>query len=156
MSPMKGLLQPLQLQLYVADGNQHLRVMAGALRDENFEGVLERYERLKELCGQMQAEPLSVFSTTGRSLLLRGLGLAKRARLHLRARQVPLVITGTVITPAERNTALIDDRIYEEGDTVVDPETGQPFEGLKVARIANQAVTFQLEDMTFVRASKPR
>ena len=37
LANMKALVQPLQLQLYVADGNQHLRVMARDLRDEKFD-----------------------------------------------------------------------------------------------------------------------
>lgn len=153
---LKGVLQPLQLQLYVADGNQHLRVMARALGDEDYKGVLARFGRLKELCEQMDAEAGSVFHANARMLLVRGKGLADRATLELRASQLILEITGVVLAPSpERNTAVINDRIYEEGDSILDPGTDEEV-GLEILRISNRSVTFRLENLTFVRALKGR
>ena len=49
----------IQLQIYINEGNQHLRAMAEAIKRDEYNLALERFEQIKELKDQMyHARPL--------------------------------------------------------------------------------------------------
>lgn len=145
--------QPLRLEFYVADGNRHLRAMAASLRAGAFQEAVDRHALLLELCETMAQEEIDVFRRNGEQLRIRGGQLARRARLELRAKALSLVITGIVLAPEpEPNRAVINDRIYDEGDSVIDPQTDALIPDLQIIEIKASAVRFQLADLEFVRA----
>ncbi|MBT7691580.1 MAG: hypothetical protein HN750_06130, partial [Gemmatimonadales bacterium] len=154
---VRHFLQPLRMELYVADGNQHLRTMAKLIRDDQFDEALERHTLLQELCEQMRGEPLEVFHGNADQLMLRGDQLARRARLELWAAKMPLEVTGIVVAPdAEENRAVINDRIYEAGDEIIDPATDEPILDLLLVEITENTVRFRLAELEFIRALKQR
>ncbi len=154
---LRHMLQPLRMELYVADGNQHLRSMAKLIRDDQFDEALERYGLLQELCEQMRGEPLEVFHGNADQLMLRGDQLARRARLELWAAKMPLEVTGIVLASAsEENSAVINDRIYEAGDEIIDPATDEPILDLVLVEITRNTVRFRLSELEFIRALKRR
>jgi type II secretory pathway component GspD/PulD (secretin) len=53
------------------------------------------------------------------------------------------------------NAAIVNDRIYHEGDTIIDEATDEPVDGLRVTRVERSVVRFTFGDLEFVRELKP-
>ncbi|MBX3469789.1 MAG: hypothetical protein KF878_23185 [Planctomycetes bacterium] len=147
----------IRLQVYIAEGNQHLRSMADAIRGDLFDAALEQFNQIEALCDQMRAEDREVFHRNAEALFLRGKALADRARRLKRIAEFRLVVTGIVIAPPgdKEDSAIINNRIYREGDTVFD-DTDEEIEGLRVVEIIRSTVRFRFEDTEFVRELKPQ
>ncbi|RMG11435.1 MAG: hypothetical protein D6731_15555 [Planctomycetota bacterium] len=144
----------IQLQIYINEGNQHLRAMAEAIRNEDYDGALERFERIKELKEQMYNEEREVFHRNAEALFVRGKALRDTAARLKKISEFKLVVTGIVVTDPssdDRDAAIINDRIYEEGDAIMDEETQEEIEGLTVVEISKSVVRFRYEDTEFVR-----
>jgi hypothetical protein len=147
----------IQLQIYINEGNQHLRTMAEAIRNEDYDTSLERFELIKELKDQMYAEEREVFHRNAEALFLRGKALADRARRLKKISEFTLDVTGIVVAPPnsdEPDKTIINDRIYEEGDPLIDEATDEEIEGLLVVEIIRSTVRFRYEDTEFVRELK--
>lgn len=149
----------IQLQVYIAEGNQHLRAMADAIRTDQYDQALDRFVQIENLCEQMRGEEREVFHRNAEALFLRGKALADRAKRLKRISEFKLLVTGVVVAPPdgkEPDSAIINDRIYREGDTVVDETTDEEIEGLRVVEIIRSTVRFRFEDTEFVRELKPQ
>jgi hypothetical protein len=149
----------IQLQVYIAEGNQHLRAMADAIRTDQYDVALDRFVQIENLCEQMRGEEREVFHRNAEALFLRGKALADRAKRLKRISEFKLLVTGVVVAPPdgkEPDSAIINDRIYREGDTVVDETTDEEIEGLRVVEIIRSTVRFRFEDTEFVRELKPQ
>lgn len=147
----------IKLQVYINEGNQHLRAMADGIRDENYDLALERFTRIEEIVADMRAEEREVFHRNADALFLRGQALADKAKRMKRIAEFKLPVTGIVVAPEdtdERNSAIIDDRIYYEGDGLLEPGTDAEIDGLRVIKISRSTVTFRFEDTEFVRELK--
>ena len=150
------VLHSIQLQIYINEGNQHLRAMAEAIKRDEYDVALERFEQIKELKDQMYAEEREVFQRNAQALFLRGKSLADRATRLKRISEFTLDVTGIVVTPPsteEKDSAIINDRIYREGETVRD-DGDEEIEGLRVVEIVRSTVRFRYEDTEFVRELK--
>ncbi|RMG11587.1 MAG: hypothetical protein D6731_15305 [Planctomycetota bacterium] len=145
-------VNPLRLRLYVADGNLHLRAMARLLVQERYGEVAERWERLEALIEQMRAERSPAFRANAEAFQRRGRKLAERARALLEIEALDLRVSGIVLPPAPApRRAVINDRIYEEGQDLTDPSQGGPLAGVRVVRIQAGAVVFSRGGLEFVR-----
>jgi len=146
----------IKLQVYISEGNQHLRAMADAIRDDQYDAALERFNQISDLCEQMKAEEREVFHRNAEALYLRGKALADRARRLKRISEFKLDVTGVVVAPPdgkEPDSAIINDRIYREGDAVMD-ELEEEIAGLRIVEIVRSTVRFRYEDTEFVRELK--
>ncbi len=144
----------IKLQVYISEGNQHLRAMADAIRDDQYDAALDRFNQINDLCEQMRAEEREVFHRNAEALFLRGKALADRARRLKRISEFQLDVTGIVVAPPggqEPDSAIINDRIYREGDPVVDKTTDEEIEGLRIVEVVRSTVRFRYEDTEFVR-----
>jgi hypothetical protein len=144
----------IKLQVYISEGNQHLRAMADAIRDDQYDAALDRFNQINDLCEQMRAEEREVFHRNAEALFLRGKALADRARRLKRISEFKLDVTGIVVAPPggqEPDSAIINDRIYREGDPVVDQATDEEIEGLRIVEVVRSTVRFRYEDTEFVR-----
>jgi hypothetical protein len=147
----------IQLQIYINEGNQHLRTMAEAIRDEDYDLALERFRRIQELKDQMYAEEREVFHRNAEALFLRGKALADRAARLKKISSFQLAVTGIIVAPPnsdEKDSAIINDRIYQESDPVINEGTDEEIEGLVVVEIIRSTVRFRYEDTEFVRELK--
>lgn len=148
----------IQLQVYISEGNQYLRAMAEAIRADEYDQALEHFTRIEELCDQMRAEEREVFHRNAEALYLRGKANADRARRLKRIAEFQLNVEGVVVAPpggGEPHSAIINDRIYREGDMVVDRATDEPVAGLRVVEILRSTVRFRFEDTEFIRELRP-
>ncbi|MDC3378918.1 hypothetical protein OAX78_01370 [Planctomycetota bacterium] len=142
----------IKLQVFINEGNEHLKTMADSIRSEEYDVALARFEEVKELCELMRAEEREVFHRNAEALFLRAKGLADRATILKRIQQFSLPITGIIVAPSDqKDRAIIDDRIYEEGDAILDSATEEEIEGLRVVEILRSTVRFRYEDTEFVR-----
>lgn len=149
----------IKLQVYISEGNQHLRAMADAIRADQYDAALDHFSQIEVLCDQMRGEEREVFHRNAEALFLRGKALADRARRLKRISEFRLTVTGIVVAPPEGkepDSAIINDRIYREGDTVMDETTDEEIEGLRVVEIIRSTVRFRFEDTEFVRELKPQ
>ncbi len=148
----------IQLQVYISEGNQYLRAMAEAIRADEYDQALEHFTRIEELCDQMRAEEREVFHRNAEALYLRGKANADRARRLKRIAEFQLNVEGVVLAPpggSEPHSTIINDRIYREGDMVIDRVTDEPVAGLRVVEILRTTVRFRFEDTEFIRELKP-
>lgn len=153
------VLQAIKLQIFIAEGNQHLKAMADAIRTDQYDAALDQFGLIEGLCEVMRNEEREVFQRNAEALYLRGKGLADRARRLKRISEFKLAVTGVVVAPPEGkepDSAIINDRIYREGDTVVDDTSDEEIEGLRVVEIIRSTVRFRFEDTEFVRELKPQ
>lgn len=144
----------IQLQIYINEGNQHLRAMADSIKRDEYDAALERFEQIKELKDQMFNEEREVFHRNAEALFLRGKALADRATRLKRIAEFVLDVRGIVVTPPDsedKDKAIINDTIYQEGETLLDTESDEPIEGLRVVEILPNTVRFRYEDTEFVR-----
>lgn len=149
----------IKLQVFIAEGNQHLRAMADAIRTDQYDGALDHFAQIEALCETMRNEEREVFQRNAEALYLRGKALADRAKRLKRISEFKLAVTGVVVAPPEGkepDSAIINDRIYREGDTVVDDTSDEEIEGLRVVEIIRSTVRFRFEDTEFVRELKPQ
>lgn len=149
----------IRLQVFVSEGNQHLRAMADAIRTDQFDAALDRFTQMEALCEQMRGEERETFHRNAEFLYQRAKGLADRARRFKRIAEFKLVVTGVVVAPPdgkEPDSAIINDRIYREGDMVMDDATDEEIVGLWVMEIVEATVKFRFEDTEFVRSLKPQ
>lgn len=159
LSDLGEVEQSIRLQLFISEGNQHLKAMAESIRGEQYDAALEHFTKIEALCEQMRNEEREVFHRNAEALFLRGKALADRARRLKRISEFRLVVTGVVVAPPdgkEPDSAIINDRIYREGDTVIDETTNEEIEGLRVVEIIRSTVRFRFEDTEFVRELKPQ
>lgn len=153
------VLQAIKLQIFIAEGNQHLRAMADAIRTDQYDAALDHFNQIDALCEVMRNEEREVFQRNAEALYLRGKALADRAKRLKRISEFKLAVTGVVVAPPEGkepDSAIINDRIYREGDTVVDDTSDEEIEGLRVVEIIRSTVRFRFEDTEFVRELKPQ
>jgi hypothetical protein len=145
----------IQLQIYIQEGNQHLKAMAKALEEEEWDLALQRFEDIKELVDQMKAEDRDVFRRNAKALLVRGKSLAEEASRMKRIAEFTLRITGIILAPPEderqKDSAIIDDRIYYEQDKLIDKETEDEIPDLEVVEILKSRVRFRYQGTEFVR-----
>ena len=145
----------IQLQIYIQEGNQHLKAMAKALEEEEWDLALQRFEDIKELVDQMKAEDRDVFRRNAKALLVRGKSLAEEAARMKRIAEFKLRITGIILAPPEderqKDSAIIDDRIYYEQDKLIDKETEDEIPDLEVVEILKSRVRFRYQGTEFVR-----
>lgn len=145
----------IQLQIYIQEGNQHLKAMAKALEEEEWDLALQRFEDIKELVDQMKAEDRDVFRRNAKALLVRGKSLAEEASRMKRIAEFKLRITGIILAPPEderqKDSAIIDDRIYYEQDKLIDKETEDEIPDLEVVEILKSRVRFRYQGTEFVR-----
>lgn len=149
----------IKLQVFIAEGNQHLRAMADAIRTDQYDSALDHFNQIDALCEVMRNEEREVFQRNAEALYLRGKALADRAKRLKRISEFKLVVTGVVVAPPdgkEPDKAIINDRIYAEGDTMVDDTSDEEIEGLRVVEIIRSTVRFRFEDTEFVRELKPQ
>ncbi len=154
----------IQLQVFISEGNQYLRAMAEAIRNDEYDAALDQFKQIEELCEQMKAEEREVFHRNAEALYLRGKALADRAKRLKRISEFDLIITGVVVAAPdgkEPDKAIIADKaghdhIYQEGDTVLDLTTDEEIEGLRIVEIVRSTVRFRYEDTEFVRELKPQ
>jgi hypothetical protein len=147
----------IKLQVFISEGNQHLRAMADAIRGDQYDSALDHFTQIEALCEQMRGEEREVFHRNAEALFLRGKALADRARRLKKISEFKLTVTGVVCAPPdgkEPDRAIINDRIYTEGDTVIDGTTDEEIEGLRVVEIIRSTVRFRFEDTEFVRELK--
>ena len=148
----------IKLQVFIAEGNQHLRAMADSIRTDQYDAALDHFAQIEALCVVMRNEEREVFQRNAEALYLRGKALADRAKRLKRISEFKLFVTGVVVAPPEGkepDKAIINDRIYAEGDTVVDETSDEEIEGLRVVEIIRSTVRFRFEDTEFVRELKP-
>lgn len=145
----------IQLQIYIQEGNQHLKAMAKALEEEQWDVALQRFEDIKELVDQMKAEDRDVFRRNAKALLVRGKSLAEEASRMKRIAEFKLRITGIILAPPDderqKDSAIIDDRIYYEQDKLIDKETEDEIPDLEVVEILKSRVRFRYQGTEFVR-----
>ena len=145
----------IQLQIYIQEGNQHLKAMAKALEQEEWDLALQRFEDIKELRDQMMAEERDVFRRNAKALLVRGKSLAEQAIRMKRISEFKLRITGIILAPPEderqKDSAIVDDRIYYEHDHLIDVETEEEIPDLEVVEILKSRVRFRYQGTEFVR-----
>jgi hypothetical protein len=149
----------IKLQVYITEGNQHLKAMADAIRDDLFDVALDRFNQINDLCEQMRSEEREVFKRNAEALFLRGKALADRARRLKRISEFTLKIEGVIVAPPdgkEADSAIINDRIYHEGDTIYDKDSEEEIPGLRVVEIVRSTVRFRYEDTEFVRELQPQ
>jgi len=147
----------IKLQVYINEGNQHLRAMHDAIREERYDAALQRFQEIQEIVADMRDEERDVFHRNADALELRGQELATRARRLKKISEFELLVTGIIVAPPDGkdpNSAIINDRIYHQGDTIIDNSTDEEIEGLRVERIVRSTVTFRFEDTEFVRELK--
>lgn len=148
----------IQLQIYINEGNQHLRAMAEAIKKDEYDKALESFEKIKELKDQMYAEERDVFHRNADALFLRGKSLADRAIRLKRISEFKLIVTGIIVAPPNdeqaKDSAIINDRIYREGDTIIEETSEEEIEGLFVVEISRSTVKFRFQDTPFVRELK--
>lgn len=145
----------IQLQIYIQEGNQHLKAMARALEEEEWDLALQRFEDIKELVDQMKAEDRDVFRRNAKALLVRGKSLAEEASRMKRIAEFTLRITGIIQAPPDderqKDSAIVDDRIYYEHDHLIDAETEDEIPDLEVVEILKSRVRFRYQGTEFVR-----
>jgi hypothetical protein len=147
----------IQLQIYINEGNGHLRAMADAIRDEDYDTALERFTLINELKDQMYNEEREVFHRNAEALFLRGKALKDRAERLKTISSFRLEVSGIIVAPPnsdEKDSSIINDRIYQEGDAVLNEATEEEIEGLTVVEIVRSTVRFRYEDTEFVRELK--
>jgi hypothetical protein len=133
--------------------------MAEAIRSDEYDAALDHFKQIEELCEQMKAEEREVFHRNAEALYLRGKALADRAKRLKRISEFELLVSGVVVAPPdgkEPDKAIINDHIYQEGDTVLDKTTDEEIEGLRIVEIVRSTVRFRYEDTEFVRELKPQ
>lgn len=146
----------IKLQLYINEGNHHLRAMADGISAEDYDSALDHFTEIEEIVEQMRNEERPVFHRNADALEIRATSLATRARRLKRISEFELSITGIVVAEDEYNSAIIDNRIYREGDTIVEPTTDEPIDGLRINKIQRSTVEFRFEDTIFVRELRPQ
>lgn len=159
MSEHGEVVLSIKLQVYITEGNQHLKAMADAIRDDQFDVALDRFNQINDLCETMRGEEREVFKRNAEALFLRGKALADRARRLKRISEFTLKIEGVIVAPPdgkETDSAIINDRIYKEGDTIYDKDSEDEIPGLKVVEIVRSTVRFRYEDTEFVRELQPQ
>jgi hypothetical protein len=159
LSDLGEIVLSIRLQVYISEGNQHLRAMADAIRTDQYDQAIDHFNQIEALCEQMKAEDRDVFHRNAEALYLRGKALADRARRLKKISEFKLVVTGVVVAPPdgkEPDRAIINDHIYTEGDQVIDPATDEEIQGLRVVEIIRSTVRFRYEDTEFVRELKPQ
>lgn len=149
----EGLYDSVRLQLSVTEGNGHLRAMAEALSAHEPQVALERHRALCQLADRLEGEALQVFRRTGETLRLRGEGLARKARTLVRVGKLKLEVTGIVIPPTGDGvaTAIVDDRVYREGDRLEVDELD-----VRVVSISRSVVRLRADDVELVKTLKGR
>lgn len=149
----------IKLQIYINEGNRFLRNMQDAIREEQFDVALENFARIEAVVEDMRNEEREVFHQNADALQLRGQSLADQARRLKKISEFVLDVTGIVVVPPDsddRDSAIINDRIYREGDTLVDEKTDEEIEGLSIEQIEPQTVKFSFEDTPFIRELRPQ
>lgn len=145
----------IQLQIYIQEGNQHLKAMARDIEQEEWDLALQRFEDIKELKEQMMAEERDVFRRYAKTLLVRGQSLAAQATRMKKIAAFKLRITGIILAPPEnkqqKDSAIVDDRIYYENDNLIDLETEEEIPDLEVVEILKSRVRFRYQGTEFVR-----
>lgn len=152
----------IQLQIYINEGNDHLRNMVRARQNERFEEVFENFAAIKVLVEKMRHEEREEFHRNAEAIQLRAKALNDEALKLKKIKEFNLIVTGIVVDPRpeSKNKAIIvfDDpdrrgRIYEENEELRDKDD-KKITGLKVVKISEGSIRFKYEDTEFIRELK--
>jgi hypothetical protein len=151
----------LQLQLYVTRGNKILRGMATGLQKEEFEKVFQGFQTMSNLVDKMRSEERDAFTRNADALFYKAKELNDKGNKKKRIQELQLQVTGIVLDPGTQggerqsgNRAIINDRIYAEGQALTD-ESDDPIPDLTIFAIFEGSVRFKYQDTTFDRPLNP-
>lgn len=151
-------LEGLRLALEVHAGTLVLDTMAAALEREDTKAALRAHATLDAVIERMRGEEAEVFHRNAEAIYLRARELAERAErlAMIAARFGPLLHVQAIVyadqSGKEPDSAIISGAILREGDTLLDPTTDEPIEGLRVLEIEPGRVRFRYHDVEFFRA----
>jgi hypothetical protein len=151
------LFDSLRLQVMLEEGNGHLRAARAAVDAGRWDEALEGSARVEGVVARLRQTDRSSFTRTADALSRRGREIAVRAETARTIAGLRLEVTGIVLPPAgEPRRAIVNDRVHDEGDRVVDPRTGQPIDDLFVVEVKSSVVRFRYRDTEFARPLKTR
>ncbi len=143
-------------------GNECLRAMYKANREEKFEESYAQFEKLTGIAAEMKKVEIEEFVRTADALLTRGRALREIAVKLERIKKLDIQVTGIVVDPRptgrNRGVIVFDDperrgRVYEAGDEIRDREDRR-VRGLKVVEITEGLVRFRYDELDFSRPLK--
>jgi hypothetical protein len=151
----------LRLTAFIDRGNTFLREMNKQLQREQFGAVVQLFQQLSALVDRMRAERNEDYVRNAEALFYKGQKIHNQAIKLSRIRQLRLSITGIIIdeltpTGADRvsgNRAIVNDRIYKEGDLITNNQ-GAAIKELVLIEILEGVVRFRYMDTSFTRQLK--
>lgn len=154
---LQDVYHALQLQVFVHEGNVHLRAAHAAMDERRWADALGAAAAIEGVARRLRGVDRPSFARNAEAFELRARDLAHQARLEQEIAALRLDVTGIVLPPpgAEPRKAIVNDRIYAEGAWVLDGD-GDPIEDLRVVQVASSAVRFRYREREFVRPLKPR
>jgi hypothetical protein len=151
----------LELQVYVNNGNQILKVMARGLQREQYEKVFQGFLQMSTLVDKMRSENRDPFNRNADALFFKAKELNDKAGKKKRIQELKLRVTGIVLDPENQNSdrqsgnrAIINDSIYSEGQKIRD-SSDEAIPDLTVLAIFQGSVRFKYQDTTFDRPLNP-
>lgn len=151
------LFDSLRLQVLLAEGNAHLRAARAAVDASRWDEALEGTARVDAVVARLRETDVSSFARTADALARRAREVATRAQTARTIAGLRLEVTGIVLPPpGEPRRAIVNDRVHDEGDAVIDPRTGQPIEDLFLVEVKTSVVRFRYRDTEFARPLKTR
>lgn len=151
------LYHALRLQVIMHEGNQHLRAARAAMDDGRWAAALEAVSGLEATAKRLREGDRAGWARNAEAFELRAREIAHRARLERDIAALRLTVTGIVLPPPGEapRKAIVNDRIYVEGELIVDAD-GDPIEGLRLVAVSTSAVRFRFREREFVRPLKSR
>jgi tetratricopeptide (TPR) repeat protein len=151
------LFDALRLQVLLEEGNGHLRAARAALDASRWDEALAETARVEALAARLRETDRSTFTRAADALTRRAREVARHAETARTIAGLRLEVTGIVLPPpGEPRRAIVNDRVHDEGDRVVDPRTGQPIDDLVVVEVKTSVVRFRYRDTEFARPLKTR
>jgi hypothetical protein len=142
----------LEFQVDIQEGNLALRALARAISDKRYSDAPKVFKRVKEIKDRMYGRDREVFHRNAEALFLRGKSLLDRAAELKRTVGFATRVTVIVVVPPgdERSSALVDDRVYREGETLLDAK-GKKIPGLVLKEITRGVLLFDYKGTLFTR-----
>ena len=156
LSEYDEVLLAVQLNAMIAEANQLLRDMAEALQSERFRRVERLGREVDALVERMRGQEREAFARNAEAVEERALGLRVRARELGRVASLSLRVSGVLVhlDGEGSDVAIVNDRVYMEGDAVIDAND-EEVPGLVVVAIEVGEVRFRLDAQEFVRELEP-
>jgi hypothetical protein len=146
---------PLELKLAAAlvEGARLCDGMDRSLAAEDWDAVSRQAADLRALVERLRREGVPELDRAADALAARGRAAEAEADKRRRIAQLRLLVTGIVVDPRphSKDRAIVNDRIYEVGDRVVDA-SDREIPGLTLVAIREGVVRFSLDGAEFVRA----